>query len=66
MFEKLLVWFVRSGPGTKRWFWRTWYNMFAKMARGPDFRFMNYGYAKDGFFRDLFPDDEKELYPIHL
>ena len=66
MFEKLLVWFVHSGPGTKRWFWRTWYNIFAKMARGPDFRFMNYGYAKDGFFPDLFPDDEIERYPIHL
>ena len=62
MFEKLLVWFVHSGPGTKRWFWRTWYNIFAKMARGPDFRFMNYGYAKDGFFPDLFPGDEIERY----
>jgi len=27
---------------------------------------MNYGYAKDGFFPDLFPDDEIERYPIHL
>ena len=66
MFEKLLVWFVHSGPSTKRWFWRTWYNIFAKMARGPDFRFMNYGYAKDGFFPDLFPEDQIERYPIHL
>jgi ubiquinone/menaquinone biosynthesis C-methylase UbiE len=27
---------------------------------------MNYGYAKDGFFPDLFPEDEIERYPIHL
>ena len=66
MFEKLLVWFVHSDPKTKRWFWRTWYNIFAKVARGPDFRFMNYGYAKDGVFPDLLPNDEIERYPIHL
>ena len=66
MLQKLLAWFIRRSPSTKRRFWKWWYNAFAKRAKNPDFKFMNYGYDEDGFYPELNSEDESERYPIHL
>ena len=66
MLQKLLLWFIHLNPSSKRWFWRKWYNVFARKAQNSDFRFMNYGYDEDGFLPDLSVEDEEERYPIHL
>ena len=62
----MLVWFISFSPKTKRWFWRKWYNFFAKKSRDFNFKFMNYGYAESGFNLNLKKTDEKERYPIQL
>ena len=66
MLQRTLLWFINLAPSTKRWFWRTWYNIFAKKSFNSDFSFMNYGYAEDGFSPTLNKEDENERYPIHL
>lgn len=66
MLQRTLLWFINLAPSTKRWFWRTWYNLFAKKAFNSDFSFMNYGYAEAGFSPTLNGNDENERYPIHL
>ena len=66
MFQKILTWFIQLTPGMKRWFWKWWYNAFAKRAQDDTFKFMNYGYHADGFNPPLQESDENERYPIHL
>jgi len=66
LIQRVLVWFIHFNPKTKRWFWRKWYNYFAKKSWGLNFRFMNYGYTDDGFNLNLKKSDEKERYPIQL
>ncbi len=66
MIQKILVWFIHLGPNTKRWFWKAWYNLFARKSRDLNFQFMNYGYSSDGFHPHLSDRDEAERYPIHL
>tara|TARA_B110000438_G_scaffold60007_1_gene60182 strand:- start:5008 stop:5817 length:810 start_codon:yes stop_codon:yes gene_type:complete len=66
MLQRSLLWFIHFAPSTKRWFWRTWYNIFARKAFNSDFSFMNYGYAEAGFAPTLNNKDEGERYPIHL
>lgn len=66
MIQKLLVWFIQLGPSTKRWFWRVWYNAFANKSKDHSFRFMNYGYAEDGFNPEISEKDESERYPLQL
>ena len=66
MFQKLFTFIIQMTPGTKRGFWKWWYNVFAARANNSDFKFMNYGYYEDSFFPNISPDDENERYPIHL
>ena len=66
MLQKLIAWFIRRSPSTKRRFWKWWYNTFTTKAKDQDFKFMNYGYDEDGFYPELNSEDESERYPIHL
>ncbi len=66
LIQRLLVWFIQYGPKTKRWFWKVWYNIFARKSSNFDFNFMNYGYVENGFFPKLDPLDERERYPAQL
>ena len=66
MFQKFLTWLIHLTPKIKRWFWKWWYNTFAKNTQGSNFKFMNYGYYDDDFFPELLLEDENERYPIHL
>ena len=66
MIQKALVWFIHLGPKTKRWFWRVWYNLFAKKSSGHNFSFMNYGYYDKHLSIKLEPKDESERYPAQL
>ncbi len=66
MIQKILVWFIHTGPNTKRWFWRAWYNLFAKKSYKHDFSFMNYGYYDEDLSIKLDPEEEEERYPAQL
>ena len=66
MIQKLLVLLIHFGPKTKRWFWRVWYNIFAKKAYSHDFFFMNYGFYDENLFIKMDPEEERERYPVQL
>ena len=66
MIQKLLVLLIHFGPKTKRWFWRVWYNIFAKKAYSHDFFFMNYGFYDENLFIKMDPEEERERYPAQL
>ena len=66
MIQKLLVLLIHFGPKTKRWFWRVWYNIFAKKAYSHDFFFMNYGYSDENLSIKIDPKEERERYPAAL
>ena len=66
MIQKLLVLLIHFGPKTKRWFWRVWYNIFAKKAYSHDFFFMNYGFYDENLFIKIDPEEERERYPAQL
>ena len=66
MIHRFYYFLIKYSPKTKRWFWKKWYTLFASKAPNPEFRFMNYGYYKDGFHPLLKSFDERERYPIQL
>ena len=66
MIQGFIVWFLKISPKTKRWFWRFWYDLFAQKSGFHKFRFMNYGYAEQGFSLSLLEQDEDERYPLQL
>ena len=66
MIQKLLVLLIHFGPKTKRWFWRVWYNIFARKAYSHDFFFMNYGFSDENLFIEIDPEEERERYPAQL
>ena len=66
MIHRFFYFLIKISPKTKRWFWKKWYTIFALKAPNPEFRFMNYGYDKDGFHPELDSSDEKERFPIQL
>ena len=66
MVQRIIVWIIKLSPSSKRWFWKFWYNLFARKSGFHAFRFMNYGYDEDGFCPDLLEQDEAERYSIHL
>jgi len=66
LIQKILVWLIHFGPKTKRWFWRVWYNVFAKKAYTHDFFFMNYGYSDEVLSIKIDPKEERERYPTQL
>ena len=66
MIHRIFYFLITISPKTKRWFWKKWYTIFTSKAPNPEFRFMNYGYDKDGFHPELDSSDEKERFPIQL
>mgnify|MGYP005654330423 FL=1 len=66
MIQRIIVWIIKLSPSSKRWFWKFWYNLFAKKSGSHAFRFMNYGYDEDGYCLDLLEQDEAERYSIQL
>ena len=66
MLQKVIVWFLKLTPQTKRWFWKRWYNIFARRYNNLSLRCMNYGYYDKGFSPTLLPEDEQERYPLQL
>tara|TARA_Y100000766_G_C18815726_1_gene560367 strand:+ start:219 stop:1028 length:810 start_codon:yes stop_codon:yes gene_type:complete len=66
MVQRIIVWIIKFSPSSKRWFWKFWYNLFARKSGFHAFRFMNYGYDEDGCCLDLLEEDEAERYSIQL
>ena len=66
MIQNLLVQLIHFGPKTKRWFWKFWYNFFAKKAYTHDFFFMNYGYSDEILSIKTDSKEEDERYPAQL
>lgn len=66
MIHRFLYFLIKFSPKLKRWFWKKWYTLFASKAPNPEFRFMNYGYYKEGFHLELDSSDEIERFPIQL
>ena len=66
MIQRIIVWIIKLSPLSNRWFWKFWYNLFARKSGSHDFRFMNYGYDEDGYCLDLLEEDEAERYSIQL
>ena len=66
MIKSIIVQILKLSPSTRRWFWKKWYNIFAKRARNPELKLMNYGYDSPNLSLKLDDDDEVERYPIQL
>ncbi len=66
MVQKLLVWLIHFGPRTKRWFWRSWYSLFAKKSYAHNFFFMNFGYSDGILSVKTNSKKERERYPAQL
>ena len=58
MIQRIIVWIIKLSLLSKRWFWKFWYNLFARESGSHAFRFMNYGYDEDGYCLDLLEEDE--------
>ena len=58
MIQRLLVLLIHFGPKTKRWFWKVWYNIFAKKAYSHYFFFMNYGFSDENLFIEIDPGNQ--------
>ena len=66
MIQNIIVWFIRFSPSSKKWFWKFWYNLFARKSQFHEFRFMNYGYREDGFSPEISKEYENERFPAQL
>ena len=66
MIQSIIVWFIKFSPSSKRWFWKFWYNLFARKSQFHEFRFMNYGYDEDGFSPEISKEYENERFPVQL
>ena len=66
MIKRIFVQILKLSPSSKRWFWKKWYNIFARRARNPELRLMNYGYDSPNIKLELNKDDEIERFPIQL
>ena len=66
MIKSIIVQILKLSPSSKRWFWKKWYNIFAKRARNPELKLMNYGYDAPNLSLKLENADEIERYPIQL
>ena len=58
MIKSIIVQILKLSPSTRRWFWKKWYNIFAKRARNPELKLMNYGYDSPNLSLKLDDDDE--------
>ena len=66
MIKKIIVLILKLSPSSKRWFWKKWYNIFAKRARNPELKLMNYGYDSPNMELRLDKEDEAERFSIQL
>ena len=66
MIKKIIVLILKLSPSSKRWFWKKWYNIFAKRARNPELKLMNYGYDSQNMDLRLEKEDEVERFSIQL
>ena len=66
MIKKIIVLILKLSPTSKRWFWKKWYNIFAKRARNPELKLMNYGYDSQNMDLRLEKEDEVERFSIQL
>ena len=66
MIKKIIVLILKLSPSSKRWFWKKWYNIFAKRARNPELKLMNYGYDSPYMELRLDKEDEVERFSIQL
>ncbi len=66
MIKRIIVQILKLSPSSKRWFWKKWYNIFARRARNPDLKLMNYGYDAPNMELKLRPEDELERFSIQL
>ena len=64
MIKRIFVQILKLSPSSKRWFWKKWYNIFARRARNPELRLMNYGYDSPNIKLELNKDDEIERFPF--
>lgn len=64
MIYKFFYFLFKIFPGFRRWFWKKWYNMFAKKVH--EIQFMNYGYSSKDLVLDLKEEDVHNRYPIYL
>ena len=44
MLYKIVFYLFDLFPRLKKWFWKTWYTVFAQKVSNSDLKFMNYGY----------------------
>ena len=66
MIKRIIIQILKLSPSSKRWFWKKWYNIFARRAPNPELKLMNYGYASQNMTLELEKEDELERYPIQL
>ena len=66
MIKKIIVLILKLSPSSKKWFWKKWYNIFAKRARNPELKLMNYGYDSQNMDLRLEKEDEVERFSIQL
>ena len=66
MIKRIIVQILKLSPSSKRWFWKKWYNIFAKKAQNPDLKLMNYGYDAPNMELKLRSEDELERFSIQL
>ena len=66
VIKRIIVQILKLSPSSKRWFWKKWYDIFARRARNPELRLMNYGYDSPNMKIELKNGDEIERFPIQL
>lgn len=66
MLKSIILIILKLSPISKKWFWKKWYNLFAKKARNSNLKLMNYGFHSLGLKLSLLDEDEIERYPIQL
>ena len=66
MLYKIVFYFFDLFPRLKKWFWKTWYTVFAQKVSNSDLKFMNYGYFDSELNLKLGPEDEVNRYTIQL
>lgn len=65
MLQDIIIWFLNLSPKTKRFFWRFWYDLFAKKSKNQNLTFMNYGFAEEGMLSD-FSGNQHEVLSAQL
>lgn len=66
MFVKIFVGLCEASPKFKKLLWRQWYQYLARGYTKSDWKFMNYGFHKEGFSVPLESDQEADRYSIQL